>query len=207
MRLFVSILLCLIGSNAMGMTYVDHIEKYYKPLVKRIQEYGLKGPIAMELAQFALLRQVHEDGLTRPADKCLNGMVPGGINKRVMERLDWTSYELSKVTARDGQGCYCITGPDANIQGAVAIALWYDEMIDSWPSVKEHERELWDRSKVNSYLLTTAFIDTEYVMTFLGDETGRLQLLRKTNNWYGPGGRHIDQLRVKLRPIFIRALN
>ena len=104
------------------MTYVDHIESYYKPLVQKIQEYGLKGPIALELAQFALLRQVHEDGINRPADRSLNGMVPGGVNKRVMERLDWACHKLSRVTAKDGQGCYCIRGPGANLQGAVAIA-------------------------------------------------------------------------------------
>lgn len=207
MRFFAVFFLCLMSSNAMSMTYVDHIERYYKPLVQKIQEYGLKGPISMELAQFALLRQIHEDGLDRSPEKCLNGMVPGGINKRVMERLHWTDNELSKVTANDGQGCYRITGPEANIQGALAIALWYDEIIDSGQAIKEHERELWERSKVNSYLQTTAFIDTEYVMTFLGDELGRLELLRKANNWYGPSGRHIDQMRVNLRPVFIRALN
>lgn len=207
MRFILVMLFCSISVNAMGMTYVEHIERYYKPLVLKIQEYGLAGPIAMELAQFALLRQIYEDGPQRPADKSMNGMVPGGINKRVMERLDWTRNDLSRVGSKDGQGCYCIKGPDANIQGAAAIALWYDEIIDTWPSIKDEERELWRRSKANSYLQTTAFIDTDYVMGFLGDEPARLALLRKANSWYGPSGGQLDRMRRDLRPVFIRAMN
>ncbi len=206
MRFFGVVLLCLISSNALSMTYVDHIESYYKPLVKELQGYGLRGPISLELAQFALLRQIHEDGIDRSADRSLNGMVPGGINQRVMDRLDWSFHKLSRVTANDGQGCYCIRGPRANIQGALAIALWYDEIISTWPSVDDRERALWERSKVNSYLQTTPFTESEYVLTFLGNEPARLALLTKVNNWYGPQGRHIDQLRKKLRAAFIKAL-
>lgn len=191
----------------MSMTYVEQIEMNYRPLVQKIQEHGLEGPIAMEVAQFALLRQILEDGIDRSSDKSFNGMVPGGVNKRVMERLDWTHHRLSRVTANDGQGCYCITGPRANLQGALAIALWYDEIISSWPSIKDHERDLWERSKTFSYLQTTAFADTRHVMTFLGDESVRLKLLMKANECYGPKGCYINQLREELRPVFIRALN
>ncbi len=206
MRFILVTILCLISSNSVAMTYVDHIEWYYQPLVRKIQEHGLKGPIAMEVAQFALLRQILEDGIERSADKSLNGMVPGGINKGVMERLDWTHNQLSKVTANDGQGCYRITGPGSNLQSALAIALWYDAIISNQPNVKDRERELWERSKTCSYLQTTAFMETRHIMTFLGDEPGRLQLLMKANSWYGPKGRYINELREHLRPVFIRAL-
>lgn len=200
-------LLCLITSNSMGMTFADHIERYYPPLVQKVQEYGLEGPIAMEVAQFALLRQILEDGMDRSADRSFNGMVPGGLNQRVMEKLDWSRLKLSKVTANDGQYCYSITGPGANLQGALAIALWYDEIINDQPIIKDRERELWERSKTCSYLQTTAFIDTRHVMTFLGDEPGRLRLLKRVNELYGPQGHYINQLREQLRPAFIRALD
>lgn len=207
MRFFFVMLLCLITSNSMGMTFVDHIRRYYPPLVHKVQEYGLRGPIAMEVAQFALLRQIFEDGMDRSAERSFNGMVPGGINKKVMERLDWSHLKLSTVSANDGQYCYSISGPGANLQSALAIALWYDEIIHDQPSIKDRERELWERSKTCSYLQTTAFVDTRHVMTFLGDEPARLQLLMRVNGLYGPKGHYINQLREQLRPAFIRALN
>jgi hypothetical protein len=184
------------------------ILKYFRSVVDETKDHGLSGPIAFEAAQFALLRRIHEDGLSRDTAVSMNGMVPGSPNKEVITRLDLDGCELSHTTANDGQGCYVINGPRANIFGAVAIALWYDEIINSdrFHICNKREKEIWNTSKHHSHMIAIgkkAPIHRNYMRAFRKE---RIQILEKVNRAYGPQGKHINALRKKLEPFFSLAV-
>lgn len=204
----VVLLLALAAHASDRVPYEIRIMKYFESIVEEVQDHGLSGPIAKEAAQFALLRRIHEDGLDRATDVSMNGMIPASPNREVIEQVYMPECELGRVTANDGQGCYVIEGPRANIYGATAIALWYDAIINSdrFKICNEREREIWNMSRHHSHMIAigrTAAIHENYMRVFKED---RLEILEKVNRAYGPAGRNINQLRKKLEPFFIIAV-
>jgi hypothetical protein len=182
----------------------DKITTFYPTIVKEVQEHGLQGPIAVEASQYAQLRCMHEDGLDRPPDVCMNGMVPGSPNKEVVQKLYMPDCTLGQVTAKDGQGCYVIKGPRAHIMGSVAIALWYDAIINSdrFNICNEKERQIWNESKKCSYMMWAGTLHPKYRFRFHRLKKQRDKILQRVNSAYGPQGASINQNKKKMEPLF-----
>jgi len=185
-----------------NLTHESIIELYYEDTIREIQNHGFKGPIAAELAQFAMLRRIYEDGTNRPSSVSMNGMVPGQPNKDIIERLYMPECEVDVVRARDGQGCYRIQCSKANIMGSVAIALWYDKLIYELSCFSEKDKEIWDRSVRYSGLIETPFGTSEHQVEFNLLKQKRIKLLERINSKYGPNGRGIAAQREKFKYIF-----
>ena len=204
----VILVLALMAHANDRLPYETRILRYFEDVVSEVEDHGLSGPIGEEAAKFALLRRIHEDGLDRPTDVSMNGMVPGSPNKEVIEQLYMPECELGRVTANDGQGCYVIRGPRANVFGAAAIALWYDAIVNSdrFKVCDERERIIWNTSRHHSHMIAIgkkAAIHKNYFRAFREE---RIRILEKVNRAYGPQGRIINQLRKKLEPFFVLAV-
>lgn len=201
--LMVLLLPTAVAANQLG--YEERVLVFYDDVVRQIQDHGLSGPIAAELAQFALLRRIHEDGLNRDTNVSMNGMAPGGLNKEVIDQLDLGTCELDAVTAKDGQGCYVIRGRHANILGAVAIALWYDAIInnDRVNICNDEEQSAWNESRHCSHMIAIGRNRPRYRLRFRSLRKKRLDILRKVNRAYGPQGPAIAQKGEKLKSLFV----
>lgn len=201
------VIFCVLIPTVPASAYISYEERilvFYDDVVKQTQDHGLSGPIAAEVAQFALLRRIHEDGLTRSIYVSMNGMVPGQPNKSVVKQLDLGECELDVITAKDGQGCYVIRGRHANVLGAVAIALWYDKIINStrFRICNKEERKIWNDSRHYSHMIAIGRKHPKYKIRFRRLKPERLRILKKVNRAYGPRGKAINQKREKLKSLF-----
>jgi hypothetical protein len=169
---------------AFRWTAEDKILIFHNEIVKEIQDHGLSGPIANEIAPYAQLRVIHEDGEQRSPDESMNGMVPGSPNKEVMKKLYMPDCTLGTVRANDGQGCYVIRGPRAHVMSSVAVGLWYDEMINRMAS--KEDMDLWNESKNCSHMLALGHLDRFYHRRFEVLKEHREHLIRKFDSMYGP---------------------
>ena len=202
------ILLLATMAHADNLSYETRILRFFDSVVGEVEDHGLSGPLAFEASQFALLRRIHEDGLARATDVSMNGMVPSSPNKEVIEQVDIDECELSRTTANDGQGCYVISGPRANIFGAAAIALWYDAIINSdrFKICNEREREIWNTSRHHSHMIAIGRTQPIHRNYFHAFKKERMEILKKVNRAYGPQGSHINSLQKKLEPFFLIAV-
>ena len=115
----------------------EHILVHYDHVVDRLNQQGYKGPFAREIAKFALIRQIVEDGATRKNSKSIVGMSVGGANTEALEELGLAvggvnseGICLKKCTDGDGQSMYVIHGPRANTWSAAAISILWDKYIN-----------------------------------------------------------------------------
>jgi hypothetical protein len=183
---------------------MERIFFFHGDIIREIQNHGLSGPIAYEVAPYAQLRCIHEDGLDRPTDISYNGMVPGSPNKEVIKQLYMPGHTVGTVTANDGQGCYVIKGPKAHVMASVAIALWYDAIInsDKFRICTAEERRIWNESRHYSHMMATGKMSGLHKVKFKRLREKREKIIQKVNRAYGPQGNHINSLRDKLKGFF-----
>lgn len=203
-KVILTIILVAWASVALGqqLSIEQRIINFFPGIVQEVQDHGLSGPIAREAAKYAHLRCIHEDGLDRPTNISYNGMVPGSPNKEVIEKLYMPDHKLGRVTANDGQGCYVIKGPKAHVMGSVAIALWYDAIINSdrLRVCSAEEKRIWNLSRYYSHMI--ALGHRNYKHKFQKLKEPRDQILQKVNRAYGPKGHSINALKAKLEKLF-----
>jgi hypothetical protein len=127
-----------------------HIEAYYPALVEALKLVEFTGPFGRQVAKYALIRQVHEDGVTRSSSKSMVGMIPGGVNTAVVTKLEpfftKCGIRVKKVGAHDGLRSYAMYGENANVWSGVAIALVWDKYFEQF-RIKESLKEAWNKSK------------------------------------------------------------
>lgn len=203
-HLLACVLVLITAAHAGAMSYESRILAFFPEIVGEIQDHGLAGPIAFEVAQFAMLRRLIEDGLDRPNNISMNGMIPGSPNREALHWVWMPKCNVRTTIANDGQGCYVIEGPRANIKSAVAIAIWYDLIVNSkkFRICSAQERELWNKSKYHSHRIAIGDKDVNNYISFFITRHERQDIIRKVNRAYGPKGRYISKLREKLQPYF-----
>jgi hypothetical protein len=181
---------------------------FHPSIVKEIQDHGLPGPLAREVASFAQLRCIHEDGIDRPHTISYNGMVPGSPNKEVRTRLVMPDCTLGKASSNDGQGCYVIKGPRAHVFGSVAVGLWFDMIINSerFRICSNDERKVWAESRQLSHMLALDQGEQSHAERFEELKGHRDRILKRANAAYGPQGNAINQTKEKLRGLFEKVL-
>jgi len=194
MRKFLLVILVFVTA---GYTHARTIEENilvrYPLVLERLQEEGFHGPFCEEIARFAVLRQIIEDGPTREHSVSIVGMSTGGMNKEVMNHLGLIQGNknndglvLKTVDTNDGQRCYAIYGPRADVTSTVAIALLWDKYVNELPSFKDQERSAWNQSKKISETLAKGETSDETKHEFascLASETRKV--LAKANRMYG----------------------
>jgi hypothetical protein len=91
MKLKCILLILMVAQVCNAATFEDHVIQHYSSVIKCIEDCGIQGPIAGEIAQYALIRQVHEDGIDRKPDYSVPGIGTGGwtsdILKTTLKRL------------------------------------------------------------------------------------------------------------------------
>jgi hypothetical protein len=191
--------------------YTSHVLCYYTRIVELLEKFGFNGPFAEELAKFALLRQLIEDGTNRPHTVSMVGMVPGGLNKKVVEKMglkhgetNEVGLKLTRVTANDGQGSYALYGPLANVWSCLAIVLVWDEYINSGQfSIKQDLISAWNLSKELSCRIAQGDADRCAKDTYETElSQAREKAIKRVNQMYGPGSSSIEGLVKSLEPMF-----
>jgi hypothetical protein len=201
---FLLVLAVTFPINAQGPVE-DKILTFHAPIAAELQDHGLSGPLAYEVAPYAQLRCIHEDGVTRSCDISYNGMGLGSPNKEVIKRLSLPACtKLTQTSTADGIGSYGFLGPKAHIFGSVAIGLWFDMIIDSdrYRVCSAAERKVWNDSKHFSHMVVIKPEDKSYLYQFEELKGLRDKMLRKVNRAYGPAGEAINQNRDKYKGWF-----
>jgi hypothetical protein len=191
--------------------YSEYLESYFKKSIEKLNEYGFKGPFAEEVAQYAIARQIIEDGMDREHTVSMVGMVPGGLNKRVVQRLGLilnqtndAGYKLGRVTANDGQGCYAFYGDFSNVLSVVAVVMVWDEYVNGEEKFLRTEdlKEAWNNSKNLSNRLFDSSDNVALQEEYDKLKGLRLKVIERCNAMYGPNGSSVKMIVKNMRDVF-----
>jgi hypothetical protein len=172
----------------------EHVLVNYKLVCDKLQERGFQGPFGREVAKFALIRQVIEDGQGRDHSVSIVGMSPGGTNAQVIEelglakgKLNRDGLSLERLTSENGETFYCIKGPHANVCSAVAISLLWDKYVNGAQRFSPSEVQVWNKSKSISQKIASNTATQEEVEVYQGDLAApRRRVIEKANRIYSP---------------------
>jgi hypothetical protein len=212
MRKFLLVILVFVTAGyTEARTIEENILVRYPLVLERLQEQGFHGPFGEQVARFATLRQIIEDGPTREHSVSIVGMSLGGINKEVMNYLGLIpgnrnndGLVLKTVDTNDGQRCYAIYGPRADVTSTVAIALLWDKYVNEMPNFKTEERHAWNQSKAISEKLAkgeTEDVAGRAVLSCMAAETRKV--IAKANRMYGSlAAGEIQRMVSDMGPLF-----
>ena len=189
-------------TKAYGHTRENLITEFYPTVVKELQHYGWKGPIANEIAKVVMLRQIHEDGLEKEPDYSVPGLSFCNVIKNIVKSIHLKDISCSTVTDNEGVLMFAFKGPNANIKACIIIAKLFDYYILNTSFFNKEQKELWNRTKIDSYLIHNNFILPEYIERFVLQEEERKKILFKCNRLYGPQAKNIEQQLQKLDSVF-----
>jgi len=214
MRYFLFFLLIVVtATSASARSIEEHVLVHYKIVCDQLQERGFQGPFAREVAKFALIRQIIEDGQTRDHAVSIVGMSPGGKNAEVLNELglamgksNHDGLSLQSLTSNAGETFYCIKGPRANVCSAIAITLLWDKYVNS--AQKEwftpSEVLAWNKSKTISQRIATNSATKEEVEAYEGELAApRRKIIEKANRIYSPtAAQAITKIVKDMEPLF-----
>ncbi len=207
----ITILFLLISSSGFARTIEERVLVNYPKVLTQLKDKGFAGPFGEELAKFAVLRQIIEDGPSREHSKSIVGMIPGGVNREVIKELglkvgkeNKQGYELKRITAKDGQGTYAIYGPRANILSAVAIVMVWDKYVNELACFKPEEVRAWNKAKVISRRLEQGDASPQAKVMYRNKlKKIYRRALEKANRIYGKNAAYaIKKLVNKYEPLF-----
>ena len=215
MRKFLLVILVFTAAGyAHARTIEENILIRYPLVLERLQEEGFHGPFGEEVAKFAVLRQIIEDGPSREHSVSIVGMCPGGMNKEVMNYLGLIpgnknndGLVLKTVDSNDGQRCYAIYGPRADVTSTVAIALLWNKYVNELPNFKPEEKLAWNQSKAISETMAkgeTEDVAGRAVLSCMAGETRKV--IAKANRMYGSlAASQIQRMVSDFGPLFEQA--
>jgi len=199
-------LVLLLPNFCSGKSFEEHITEFYPGLVSKIEECGFCGPIAEELAQYALIRQVHEDGVERSPSHSVPGISTGGWNEDILQRVLQKlrlSVVLTKCHDSEGTSLFVIRGANANLLSATTIACLYDYYLTQFKgSFSDAQRLAWLRSKYYSWLIYRNPGVTDYLDKYTQFAEERNKIIKRCNRMYGPGADRIEFTVQRLQPKF-----
>lgn len=216
LKLPITFLLCLCAATLSPvhagdsyLSFEDHVITSFKASVNCVEQVGLDGPIAQEVTRWAIVRQLHENGLDRPATYCIPGISCGGWNKEMLEyslRIIPNELAISRIYDSEGLPMYVLKGNKANLVSTATVALLFDYYVTNLSWFSKQEKEAWSDSKRYSYLISQGFNFPEYRTAFAELKEARQKILRKCNGGYGPGRERISGEVKKLDDLFDRLL-
>ncbi len=204
--IFTLVLLSVVTVNANSfLSFEDHVITSYNASVACVKQVGIQGPIAEEITRWAIVRQLHENGLNRPATYCIPGISCGSWNE---ENLRWSlkripnNIEVTRIRDEYGMALYVLKGNKANLVSTATVALLFDYYVDNFSWFSPKEKEAWSESKKYSYLIAQGFAFPEYQEAFDSLQPEREKILRKCNGGYGPGRDRIQGEVKRLEQLF-----
>jgi hypothetical protein len=214
MRYFLFCLLIVVAATQTNAKSIEeHILVHYKLICDQLQERGFQGPLAKEVAKFALIRQIIEDGQTRDHSVSIVGMSPGGTNAEVLDELGLTmgksncdGLTLQRLTSSEGETFYCIKGPRANVCSATAITLLWDKYVNGAlkAAFNPSEVSVWNESKTISRKIADNSATKNEIAAYEGELAApRRKIIEKANRCYSPtAAGAITKIVKDMEPVF-----
>jgi hypothetical protein len=214
MRYFLfSLLIVVTATSVSAKSIEEHVLVQYKLVCDQLQERGFQGPFAREVAKFALIRQVIEDGQTREHSVSIVGMSPGGTNAEVLDELglamgksNHDGLSLQKLTSNEGETFYCIKGPRANVCSATAITLLWDKYVNGAlkAAFNPSEVSVWNESKTISRKIADNSATENEIAAYEGELAApRRKIIEKANRIYSPtAAQAITKIVRDMEPLF-----
>jgi hypothetical protein len=212
MRYFLfSLLIVVTATSVNAKSIEEHVLVHYKLVCDQLQERGFEGPFAREVAKFALIRQVIEDGQNRDHSVSIVGMSLGGTNAEVLDELglvmgksNQDGFSLQRLTSNEGETFYCIKGPRANVCSAIAITLLWDKYVNGAQRFTPSEVLAWNKSKTISQRIATNSATKEEIEAYEGELAApRRKTIEKANRIYSSTAAHtITKIVKDMEPLF-----
>jgi hypothetical protein len=203
-KLLVAVL--LIPSICFGGSFEDHVLNHYTSVVKKIEACGYNGPIAKELAQYAVIRQGLEDGLNRPHTYSIPGISSGGWNEDILKGvIKVLKPEITLGHCRDSEGVrlFILQGDEACRVSATTIACLYGYYLVKFnKSFSDKQHQIWGRSITYSYLLSCKPDLVEYKEEYDALKNDRIKIIQRCNRMYGPKSDQIERKVNELQFLF-----
>jgi len=193
----VVLLLCL-ATPCQALNTENAVLCFYDKVVAKINCY-YPGPIANELAKFAMMRQLHEDG-NKPHDYSVPGLGCGEPIKSIVYSTP-TLLQIGRVVDSEGMSLYSFKGELANTHACLLIAKFFDYLICNFLSFKPIDKYNWERAKKISELLEKE-MQLERLYSYLNTSTKIIPLIKRANSMYGPMGSELNRRVDELRPLF-----
>ena len=190
---WVLVLLCMSISSVNASNYLsfeDHVLTSFNKCIEGVNQAGIRGPLAEEITRWAIVRQLHENGLDRGHTYCIPGISCGSWNK---DTLDWclkrvpNDVKVTRIHDSDGMALYELKGYGANVVSTTAVAMLFDYYVQHFNWFSKEEKEVWDKSKAYSELIHYGLIEGDHVESFNQLHDARQKILANCNGGYGPG--------------------
>ncbi len=214
MRYFLFCLLIVVSATqTQAKSIEEHILVHYKLVCHQLEQRGFQGPFAKEVAKFALIRQLIEDGQTKDHSVSIVGMSPGGTNGAVLDELglvmgksNHDGLSLQRVTSSEGETFYCIKGPRANVCSATAITLLWDKYVNGAlkAAFNPSEVSVWNESKTISRKIADNSATKNEIAAYEGELAApRRKIIEKANRCYSPtAAGAITKIVKDMEPLF-----
>jgi hypothetical protein len=162
----------ILSPPAFSVPPEEHIKSGYNRLIDDLVVHGYCVYAARDIARYALMRQLLEDGIGRSPNISIVGI--GSRYKDIMLILSCDkSIKINTVGMPEGTRCYAIYGKDAYIYSAIGISMIYDRAINHCTGFKKSDIELWNKCK-DSNILYTIY------------RRKCVELIKKADKAYGP---------------------
>ncbi len=214
-HLIVAITVLCIVNVSYADSFEEHVLVNYKLIIEDLGRHGFMRPFADEVSKYALVRQVVEDGCTRPNSVSIVGMSVGEPHGEVLRSLGLTmgavndkGLSLKKVPSPEGGHYYSIQGPRANVCSAVALTILWDKYVnEKYKSKFSSEETLaWNGSKDISRRISGDTASPDEITLYDELMPVRKKVVRKVNGMYNStAAQTINKLVDTLEPLFQRA--
>jgi hypothetical protein len=159
-----------------------HIARHYQSVSEGLYRSGFCRPMARRVAEFALFRQLHENGATRPHTYCVPGIGIGPKTRGICDRVSEThiyNVRISRVVDTEGIPMFAFHGEDATIVGSVMVGNVFDWYVSELGGFSQVDRNTWKLAKnsIAGYYRNRAVIDAT---------------LARCNLMFGPQGHAIN---------------
>ena len=187
------------------LSFEDHVLTSFHKCIEGVNQAGIRGPLAEEITRWAIVRQLHENGLDRGHTYCVPGISCGSWNK---DTLDWclkrvpNDVKVTRIKDSEGMALYELKGHNANVVSTAAVAMLFDYYVQHFSWFTKEEKEVWDKSKAYSELINYGAIEGDYLENYNQLYDSRQKILAKCNGGYGPGRDRIVGEVKKLAELF-----
>ena len=190
--LFITLATCIFPLMAQGNIppHKAYFDEYLPTLSLKLKYGEFPGPIGPIMAQWALGRQVLEDGISRRRGESCAGISRVGFNAEALKKAVGRD-NISISLASDGEGTfYMLHGHYANIYSATTIAYLFDTYVGKF---LKREKRQWAQAKETSKAIQMnpdSFELNHRFYCILKPDN----IIKKCNRIYGPQSGAVENL-------------
>jgi hypothetical protein len=164
------------------MSHKERFSQDYQSTVIILKESHFPGPLANEMAQVALARQVLEDGPNRHPNESIAGISTGSWNKEIVDSCVPKHIKIDTINDSTGARFYHFKGFQSTLYSALVVSKLFDFYVSKF---LKSERKNWFLAKETSKAINLDPDSFELNLRFY-NQLKPIKIIEKCNRLYGP---------------------